>query len=355
MSDKWRGAGPYAGATSVSIDVVLTKVLDGTELTAKAAAGLTAYYWRQGGTPTAITLSDLAAINSAWSSGGVKEADATNMKGSYRLDVPDAAFATGADWVEVDCFASDGTSFVAKERFALDVAVTAIQAKAASLTFTNAGKVDAAVLAANDFAQAAADKVWATAARTLTSFGTLVSDIWNAATRTLTAFGFTVNTASSVWDELAASHNTSGTMGQKMNSAAAASDPLLNAVPGAYAAGTAGYTLGNLANNTADITAIKTKTDQLTFTTPNVVDASGGATPAAVAAAVFNTVMTEGYAADGAPGTLAQLMYMLWAAAAAEKVISGTSMTVKKLDGTTTAMTFTLNDPTNPTSITRSS
>jgi hypothetical protein len=36
-----------------------------------------------------------------------------------------------------------------------------------------------------------------------------------------------------------------------------------------------------------------------------------------------------------------------------EMAISGTTMTVKKLDGTTTAMTLTLNDATNPTSITR--
>lgn len=35
--------------------------------------------------------------------------------------------------------------------------------------------------------QAAADKVWSSAARTLTSFGTLVADIWAYATRTLTA------------------------------------------------------------------------------------------------------------------------------------------------------------------------
>src|SRR5690348_16306341 len=47
--------------------------------------------------------------------------------------------------------------------------------------------------------QAAADKVWGSAARTLTSFGTLVADVaaavWGAASRTLSAFGFTVTVA----------------------------------------------------------------------------------------------------------------------------------------------------------------
>jgi len=67
----------------------------------------------------------------------------------------------------------------------IDTEVAAIKAKTDQLTFTIAGKVDSSIQAAGDFAQAAADKVWSSAARTLTSFGTLVSDIWANATRTL--------------------------------------------------------------------------------------------------------------------------------------------------------------------------
>jgi len=52
------------------------------------------------------------------------------------------------------------------------------------------------VVSAAAFAQGAADKVWATTARTLTSFGTLVADVatavWAAGSRTLSAFGFSV-------------------------------------------------------------------------------------------------------------------------------------------------------------------
>lgn len=68
---------------------------------------------------------------------------------------------------------------------------------------------------------------------------------------------------------------------------------------------------------------------------------------------ILTTTLTEGYAADGATFTIEQALYMIWAFMA-EKSISGTTMTVKKLDGTTTAMTFTLNDGTSPTSISRS-
>ena len=75
----------------------------------------------------------------------------------------------------------------------IDTEVAAIKAKTDQLTFTLAGKVDASIQAAGDFAQAAADKVWSTTTRSLTTFGTLVADtataVWSAVTRTLTSFG----------------------------------------------------------------------------------------------------------------------------------------------------------------------
>ena len=67
---------------------------------------------------------------------------------------------------------------------------------------------------------------------------------------------------------------------------------------------------------------------------------------------ILRTALTEGYAADGATFTLEQGVYMLWALLA-ERGLSGTTLTAKKLDGATTAMTFTLDDGTTPTSQTR--
>src|SRR5690348_14978730 len=101
MSDKFLGTNIKAANTSVSITFQLRKSSDNTAETGKVAADCTAYYLRQGGTATAISLSNLASVNSAYSSGGMKEIDGTNMPGLYRLDLPDAAVATGADWVEV--------------------------------------------------------------------------------------------------------------------------------------------------------------------------------------------------------------------------------------------------------------
>ena len=66
------------------------------------------------------------------------------------------------------------------------------------------------------------------------------------------------------------------------------------------------------------------------------------------------TAMTESYAADGAAPNPEQILFMIWSFLA-ERVKSGTTLTCKKLDGSTTSMALTLDDASNPTSITRSS
>ena len=63
------------------------------------------------------------------------------------------------------------------------------------------------------------------------------------------------------------------------------------------------------------------------------------------------TAITESYATDGSAATPEQMLYMIWASLS-EFAISGTTITAKKLDGST-AMTFTLDDGTDPTSRTR--
>lgn len=95
----------------------------------------------------------------------------------------------------------------------------AVKTKTDQLTFTTANKVDSTIQAAGDFAQAAADKVWASAARTLTSFGALVSDIWANVTRTLTAGAApsAADVADAVCDEALSGHMTAGSVGEALN------------------------------------------------------------------------------------------------------------------------------------------
>lgn len=69
-------------------------------------------------------------------------------------------------------------------------------------------------------------------------------------------------------------------------------------------------------------------------------------------AAVLTTQLTEAYAADGVAPTLAQAIFLIQQSLH-EFAISGTTRTVKKLDGSTTAATFTLDSSSAPTSTTR--
>src|SRR6478736_5685091 len=112
------------GATSQTLYI---EVLDSTSSTGGRKTGLayntsslTAYYVRNGGSATAITLATLAAANSAWSSGGFKEVDGTNMPGVYRLDVPDAAFASGAESVVITLKGATGMVQVSTEAMLTD-------------------------------------------------------------------------------------------------------------------------------------------------------------------------------------------------------------------------------------------
>ena len=67
---------------------------------------------------------------------------------------------------------------------------------------------------------------------------------------------------------------------------------------------------------------------------------------------VLTSVLTESYATDGAAPTLTQAV-MLILQHLSESSITGTTKTVKQLDGSTTAATFTLDDASSPSSITR--
>lgn len=85
-----------AGSTSQSITVFILDATSGigAGLTGLVynSAGLTASYTHSGtyATATAITLATLAAITSAWSSGGFKEVNSSTMPGMYRFDIPNA-------------------------------------------------------------------------------------------------------------------------------------------------------------------------------------------------------------------------------------------------------------------------
>ncbi len=69
---------------------------------------------------------------------------------------------------------------------------------------------------------------------------------------------------------------------------------------------------------------------------------------------ILTTQMTESYAADGVAPTLAQAIFLIQQKLG-DFAISGSTITVRQLDGAAVAATYTLDDDTNPTSSTRTS
>lgn len=61
-------------------------------------SGISIYYTKNRQAPVQVTPVDLATVQTVWTSGGVKEVDATNMPGLVRFDLPN------------DVFKGDGTS-----------------------------------------------------------------------------------------------------------------------------------------------------------------------------------------------------------------------------------------------------
>ncbi len=110
------------------------------------------------------------------------------------------------------------------------------------------------------------------------------------------------------------------------------------------------------ADMSADIAAVKAETALIVADTNELQTdwADAGRLDAILdnAAALMTTQLTEAYAADGTAFTPAEALFMIHSALT-EFSISGTTITCKQLDGTTTAMTYTLDDGTNPTSRTR--
>jgi len=184
--------------------------------------------------------------------------------------------------------------------------------------------------------------------------------------------------ADAVWDEAYNQHTTAGSFGKLMDilrkanyvtegAVAAGGTPTttvfrtdLTEPTGTFDNQTLLFVSGNLAGESAPIEAYSVTNGQITLG-----DALTAAPTAAdefviladhvhplgeIADAVLTRTMTEAYRAAGVAPTLAQALCEL-IAHMGEASISGTTKTLKKLDGTT-AKTFTLDSSTAPTSIT---
>ena len=143
--------------------------------------------------------------------------------------------------------------------------------------------------------------------------------------------------AAAVWNALIASYTVTGSFGQRV---------LRSTNTQAEVAVTGSNHVA------ADLHESQPGSIHATTFDAGAIDAAALASDAAteIATATLTTAMTESYRAAGVAPTLAQAAFEL-IAQMGDASISGTTKTLKKIDGTT-AKTFTLNDATTPTSIT---
>ena len=334
-----------AVALETSVQSVLSKLLKYVQLIVRKDSAI-----------ATDNATELTAINANGGSGGGAYANTTDAQEALR-DRGDAAWVTATGFSTLD--AAGVRTAVGLASANLDTQLTAID-----------DYIDTEVAAI----KAKTDLIPASPAAT--------SDIPSAAT-----------IADAVWDEALSGHTTAGSGGKALSDIDTHTDTEVASI---------------LAAVDTEVAAIKAKTDQLTFTTANQVDATtmsmaaNALTAAATASdfgtevatavwasatrtlsalgftlsasdlaadtigaselaadavteivnAVLTTAMTESYNADGAAPTLAQAMFLCMQRLT-EFAISGTTVTVKKLDGSTTAYTLTLDDATSPTSSTR--
>lgn len=194
----------------------------------------------------------------------------------------------------------------------------------------------------------------------------------NTLTAAATAADFGAEMATAVWtDTTAGDFTVAASVGKSvMNGVSLGTGLTVAAVSGAVGSvtGAVGSVTGNVGGNVvgsvgsvtgavgsvtgltaSDVAAIKAKTDNLPAAPAATSDIPSAAS---IASATMTTAVAESYRADGATGTPAQLLYEV-VAHLGESSIAGTTKTIKKVDGTTTAATFTLDDAVTPTSITR--
>ena len=390
------------GSTDVTRYVMLRDSADGTPETAYTITSLDLQYTRNRAAAAAkADATALAAVDSAHGDNQAIQVNATSSPGLYRIDWPDAAFATGVDKVllvvsgagldpaveEIDLVDYDPADGV---RLGLTAMPNAAADAAGGLPISDAGgldldaRLDAAVSSRmpTTHIDATAGKVDGVALVDVTTtntdmrgtdnaflaasapsnFGdmsitattglvditqTAADKAWGTSSRTLTAFdagfktGYALSSAGvqAIWDALTSALTAVGSVGKIIVDN-------LNA--------TVSSRSSHNANNVRDAIL----SDSTPFAGANVNATIGSrATQAEVLTqvnAALDATIADSVAADGSRPSLRQAAIMT-TRFLMERGVVGTTVTVTKEDGTTASMTFTLDDGTTPTSITRAS
>lgn len=119
--------------------------------------------------------------------------------------------------------------------------------------------------------------------------------------------------------------------------------------------GAVGSVTGNVGGNVVgSVASVTGAVGSVTGLTASNLDTTISSRLASSAYVSPTTALTESYSTLHAAPTEAQLLFEI-RSLLAEKSVTSTTLTAKKIDGSTTAMTFTLDSSSSPTSITRAS
>lgn len=329
-----------AGTVDVSVVIRIIDSTDGTPETAVVynTAGIDMEYRRELAASVDITEATLAALTTAHADGGFLHIG----NGYYRLDLPDAACAAGATGVLVHGI------------------VTGMVVIGTYIELVAYNPYDAVRLGLTALPNAAAE-----AAGGLYTRGTGAGQVNQPANGMLDAnavrLGGTTQTGRDVGASVLLSTGT-GTGQLDFTSGVVKAN--LAQILGTAITETAGQIAAafkqffDVATPTGTMKAI---TNVVTATNLTNAPTAGDLTAtmkASVNAEVVDVLRTDtipdSYATDGTQPTIAQAILAIQQFLM-EKSVSGVTVTAKKPDGSTSAMTFTLDSSTAPTSITRAS
>jgi hypothetical protein len=236
------------GSTSQTIELYL----GATGLTA-STSGLSAYYNRTRSTDVQIPLV-ARTIGEAWTSGGFAEVNASTMPGVYRLDLPDAAVAAGADDVTVVVRGASGTNGAVMTVKLSSGGLTAAQTAQAVLdavasTHNNIGSIGAFIQDKTGYSLSTSQTFSTTGSvgsvtgnvtgNVTGTVGGVVGNIVGNLTGSVGTVATPDNIIDGVWDEQRVGHTASGSFGEKLQTNAMADEILARDLGSGLNAGTA--------------------------------------------------------------------------------------------------------------------
>lgn len=289
------------GATDVSTYVFMVDATAGTPETGLTIANMDATYSRVLEASVKNDLTALAAVTTAHTDNRAIEVDATNAPGLYRIDWPDAAFASAAGvkmlTLTVTCSGCQPAHLQAKlvnfndqdgVRLGLTALPNAAADAAGGLIISDAGGLDADAQRADvaailvDTAEIGAAGAGLTAIdlpnQTMNITGNITGNLTGSVGSVTGAAGSVTGAVGSVTGNVGG--NVTGTVGSVVGAVGSVTGNVGGNVTGTVgsvvgAVGSVTGAVGSVTGLTAsDVGAIKTQTDKFVFTVANEVNAN---------------------------------------------------------------------------------